>query len=136
MKSLPALRLTAIVVQTLVVSAIVVSVGSARAEESAPSTIGEAIGKLFEDVNLRTPPSAPADFVVRSRPAELDYAPLATPGAQPTKKKNAKEIRSLQKELGDAAAANRSRAARVKVPDAPSKPRASAATRGSAAQKD
>jgi hypothetical protein len=88
------------------------------------STIGEAIGRLFEGVNLRKSPPPAADFVVRSRPAELDYAPLAPAGAAQqvrAKKKSPRDVEKLESELRAAAAANRARAARARTPDGPTR---------------
>lgn len=105
----------------------------ARAADGGPATIGEAIGKLFESANLRSTPPPAADFVVRSRPAELDYTPLAKPQTGPPGTRNASELQKLEKELGAAAAANRSRAARVRAPDGgAAKQRASVEARGRA----
>ncbi len=90
----------------------------ARAQDGAPSSIGEAFGKLFEGVNMRPTPPPPPDFVVQSRPAEVDYSPLATPGSgRQSKKKTASELKGLETELDGAAAANRGLGARVKTPD-------------------
>lgn len=98
--------------------------GPAVAEEGPPASIGEAIGRLFEGANLRTPRPPPAEFVVRSRPAELDYAPLAPPGRKAPTAKNAEELQKLKSELAAAAASNRRRAARVKVPEGGASPKA------------
>lgn len=113
----------------------------ARAQESGPASIGEAIGKIFEGVNLRPATPPPADFVVQSRPAALDYSPLATPGSgRQSKKKTASELKSLENELDGAAAANRGHAARVKTPEGaapgPAKKRSSAATPGNATRQN
>lgn len=112
----------------------------ALAQESAPASLGEAIGKVFEGANLRSTPSKPADFVVRSRPASLDYMPLAEKGAvRKSDKKSAKELKHMEDDFSAAAAANRARAARAKIPDAqPGTPqqRSSAAPGGSASRRN
>jgi hypothetical protein len=89
---------------------------AAHAEDSAPSSVGEAIGRMFEGVGLRNSPPPSADFVTRSRPSQLDYAPFATQGSRPDKTKIREDSAALQKELEAAGAANRARAARVKRP--------------------
>jgi histone H1/5 len=82
-----------------------------------PSTVGGAIGKAFDALNLRREPPPPADFVIDSRPDRLDYTPLAAPGSERrTKKKSPAELGRLEDELRAAAAANQRRAARVKTP--------------------
>lgn len=118
-------------------AASLVLAGPTLAQDGGPDSIGQAIGQVFEGVNLRATPPQPADFVVQSRPAEVDYVPLAPAGARQTSnKKSPKELRKIEDEFGAAAAANRARAARVKIPDAQSgttKQRPSAQARGSAA---
>lgn len=97
--------------------------GAARADDSRPASVGEAIGRMFEGAGLRNRPPEPADFVTRSRPSDLDYAPFATPDSRPDTKKIRDESAALQKELEAAGAASRARAARVRRPDPPAKSR-------------
>jgi hypothetical protein len=107
----------------LAAAALASAAASARAQEAAPGSIGEAIGKIIEGVEIRAPQARPAEFVTRSRPATLDYQPLAPAGARKVDKaKNAQQAQALEKELTAAAAANRRRAARVKIPEAASHP--------------
>lgn len=106
--------------QTLLfIAALVALTSHARAQDGPPETLGDAFGRFFEGAVLRkeTPPAA--DFVTRSRPAQLDYAPLAAPAPRPNGKKNKETYSALEKELDSAAASNRARAARVKIPDPP-----------------
>jgi hypothetical protein len=92
---------------------------AARAEERGAGSVGGTIGQFFEGVGLRNAPPPAADFVERSRPAELDYAPFADPASRPDAKKNREDAAARQKELEAAVAANRVRAARVRTPDVP-----------------
>jgi hypothetical protein len=101
----------------------------ARAEEDAPSSVGATIGRFFEGVGLRNAPPPRVDFVERSRPTDLDYAPLGTKETRPDLKAIRAEADAVQKELEAAGAAARARAARVKTPDAPGKSRDGAARR-------
>lgn len=108
----------------LLATALAAPSGAALAEDGPPASIGAAIGSLFEGANLRRSAPPPADFVVRSRPAELDYQPLARPAAEPPKTRDPSQLQKLEKELAAAAAANRSRAARIRVPDGGAGPKA------------
>jgi len=87
----------------------------ARAQE--PVTGGEAIGGVLDALSLRSQPSAPADFVLRSRPDArgLDYAPL-TP-VERSRSKTPAELEAAQADMDAALARNRRAAARVKIPD-------------------
>lgn len=100
----------------------------ARAQEVGRQSVGESIGKFFQGLDMRRTPAPAADFVVRSRTGATGYTPFAapTPAADVKKdaKKNAARAAALEKELAAAAAANRARAARVKIPDAPKERRA------------
>lgn len=88
------------------------------ADRTHAQSIGETIGQILDGAKLRTEPPPPADFVVNSRPDQLDYSPLPTPGSgRPTKKKTPAELERLEGELNAAAASNRRRAARVKIPE-------------------
>ncbi|WP_400769484.1 hypothetical protein [Methylosinus sporium] len=113
-----------------------VAAGGARAQEAGSETAGESIGKFFEGMEMRRPPPAPADFVERSRNGATGYTPFAapTPAADVKKdvKKSAARAAELEKELIAAAAANRARGARVKIPDAPKERRAETKQRQSA----
>ncbi|CAN2535792.1 MAG TPA: hypothetical protein VIF40_12470 [Methylosinus sp.] len=105
-----------------------VAVGDARAQEGGSGTVGESIGKFFEGLDMRRPPPRPADFVAHSRTGETGYTPFAAPtpasDVKTDVKKSAARAAALEKELGAAAAANRARGARVKIPDAPKERRA------------
>lgn len=94
-------------------------VSSARAEERGAGSVGGVMGRFFEGVGLRNAPQPAADFVERSRPAEIDYAPFASPAPRPDAKKIREDAAARQKELEAAGAANRARAARVRTPDVP-----------------
>jgi hypothetical protein len=100
----------------------------ARAEE-APSSVGATIGRFFEGVGMRNAPPPRVDFVERSRPSDLDYAPLEPKATRPDVKAISAQADALQKELEAAGAAARARAARVKTPDAPTKSRDGGARR-------
>ncbi len=81
-------------------------------------TPGEAIGRVFEGAGLRRAPDTPPDFVVNSRPQNMDYAPLSV--SQPADrgpKKTPAELEAMGADLMRAAAENREKAARIKVPD-------------------
>ncbi|QGM97628.1 hypothetical protein [Methylocystis parvus] len=85
--------------------------------QEGPSTGGQAIGGLFDALGLRKPVPAPADFVRETRPRQLDYVPLA-PAPEPVQaKKNASDLQAAGAALDRAAAENKRRAARVKIPD-------------------
>jgi hypothetical protein len=86
------------------------------AAQEAPSTVGGAIGRAVEALGVRkTAPEAP-DFVRESRPAELDYAPMAPkPVSDP--KKRAQALGAAGASLDGAAAEARRRAGRAKVPN-------------------
>lgn len=88
----------------------------AAAQEGAPSTGGQAIGAVFDGLGLRKPVPAAPDFVRESRPGQLDYVPLS-PTPEPTAKKSAAELQAAGATLDKAAAENRRRAARVKIPN-------------------
>lgn len=89
--------------------------GAAGAQD-APSTGGRAIGSIFDALGLRKPPPTPPDFVRESRPADLDYAPLA-PTPERNQKKSIEKLQSTGAALDRAAAENRRRASRVNVPN-------------------
>jgi hypothetical protein len=108
---------------TLLAIAAALLASPARAEDAGPSSVGEAIGRFFESVGVRNAPPPRADFVERSRPADLDYAPFAKREPRPDKKQISADAAALQKELETAGAAARARAARVKTPDPPAKSR-------------
>lgn len=83
--------------------------------------LGEAIGRIFDGANLRTPAPEPPDFVVNSRPKPdaQGYVPYAPTGAAASgKKKTAKDFEAISAELNRAGALNRERAAHVARPDA------------------
>jgi hypothetical protein len=88
--------------------------GSAAAQEAGPSTGGQIIGGLVDALGLRKT-THEQDFVRDSRPAALDYVPLA-PRPQ-DRRKTAAELEASGASLERAAAENRRRAARVKIPD-------------------
>jgi opacity protein-like surface antigen len=77
---------------------------------------GQAIGGIVEGLGLRKPPPPAPDFVRESRPAQLDYAPMA-PKPDQDPKKRAQALRASGADLDRAAAENRRRAARIKTPD-------------------
>ncbi|MBI1866915.1 MAG: hypothetical protein HYS06_01215 [Methylocystis sp.] len=90
----------------------------ARAQEA--SSADNPLGALFDGAKLRADPPPMADFVINSRPdaSSLDYSPLSTPEpGRGAKKKTPAEIEAVMSELANAAAANRRRAARVKIPE-------------------
>ncbi len=89
---------------------------AAAAQESAIPTGGQAIGGLFEALGVRKSPPPPPDFVRESRPARMDYAPLA-PKAENDRKKRAADMRAASADLDRAIAENKRKAARVKTPD-------------------
>lgn len=86
------------------------------AAQEAPSTIGKAVGNAVEALGIRKPPPEAPDFVRESRPAELDYAPMA-PKPETDAKKRAQALGSAGASLDGAAAEARRRAGRVKVPN-------------------
>jgi hypothetical protein len=88
--------------------------GAALAQE--PTTGGQAIGAIFNGLGLRKPPGPAPDFVTNSRPAALDYAPLA-PAPEKAKRRSPAEMQAAGDELDKAIAQNRRRAARVKIPN-------------------
>lgn len=96
--------------------------GAALAQEP-PTTGGALIGRFWDAAGLRAPPPPTADFVRESRPAQSDYVPLAPP-PEKAKKRTAAEMQALGASLDAAIAANRAKAARVKIPDSAPKPRA------------
>lgn len=96
-------------------SALLLLAGAAMAQE-APVTGGQAIGGLFDALGLRKQPPPAPDFVVNSRREGLDYAPLV-PAPEKSRKRTPAEMQALGAELDRAIAANRRRAARVKIPD-------------------
>ncbi len=88
---------------------------AAAAQESGPSTGGQIIGGVFDALGLRKQPATEQDFVRESRPASTDYVPLT---AKPLDhRKTAAELEASGAALERAAAENRRRAARVKIPD-------------------
>jgi hypothetical protein len=89
---------------------------SAAAQEAQPSTGGQTIGRLFDALGIRKPPPPAPDFVRESRPARLDYVPLA-PKPDGDAKANAARLRETGASLDRSAAEARRRAARVKTPD-------------------
>lgn len=92
----------------------------APASAQEASSGDDPLGALFDGAKLRADPPPMADFVINSRPDErnLDYSPLSTPEPQHrAKKKTPAEIEAVVTELANAAAANRRRAARVKIPE-------------------
>jgi histone H1/5 len=100
----------------VLLAASILTLHGARAQEP-PVTGGEAIGGVFDALSLRPQPSAPADFVVRSRPDArgLDYAPL-TP-VERSRSNTPAELEAAQADMDAALARNRRAAARVKIPD-------------------
>jgi hypothetical protein len=86
--------------------------------QDAPSTVGGAIGNVFESLGVRKPPPAAPDFVRDSRPPpeQLDYEPMKPKPASETKK-NVESLSASGPELERAAAEARRRASRVKVPN-------------------
>lgn len=95
-------------------AALLVFAGAASAQEATPATGGRLIGGLVEALGIRKPPPAAPDFIRESRPDQLDYRPFEP---RPEKSKTAADLQAAGAELDRAAAANRRRAARVKVPD-------------------
>jgi hypothetical protein len=99
--------------QLLIAAAGAALIATAALAQDAP---GQAIGGIVEGLGLRKPPPPAPDFVRESRPAQLDYAPLAPkPDSDP--KKRAQALGATGAALDRAAAENRRRAARVKSPD-------------------
>lgn len=102
--------------KTLRLAALALAFAGAAQAQEAPSTVGRAIGGLFDALGARkTPPAAP-DFVQESRPAQLDYVPL-TVKAKGDPKRDAAQMRAVGAELDRAAAENKRKAARVKIPN-------------------
>lgn len=97
-------------------AAFLILAGGAAAQEAAPSTGGELIGGVFDALGLRKKPTVDPDFVRESRPAQMDYMPMA-PRPEKDRRKSAAELQAAGAELDRAAAENRRRAARVKIPD-------------------
>lgn len=89
--------------------------GTAQAQQAAPTTGGALIGGVFDALGLRKQPTSQPDFVRESRPAQMDYVPLAP--KPESHRKTAAELQSAGASLERAAAENRRRAARVKIPD-------------------
>jgi hypothetical protein len=88
---------------------------------NARAQVGEAIGRILDDTNIRRAPPPPPDFVVKTRPDPdaLHYTPLQTPEpTDRTPKKTPAELEAIGAELSRAAAANKEKAARIKTPDA------------------
>ncbi len=100
--------------RTTLAAALLTLAGAAGAQEAAPSTGGQLIGGVFEALGIRKPPPPAPDFVRESRPEQMDYKPF-TP--RPEKRKTAADLQAAGAELERAAAENRRRAGRVKVPD-------------------
>jgi hypothetical protein len=90
--------------------------GAAAAQQGPPSTGGAAIGALFDALGVRKPSPPAEDFVRDSRPAQLDYLPLA-PTPEKTAPKTAAQLQAAGAALDRAGAEARRRAARVKIPD-------------------
>ena len=95
---------------------------------------GEAIGRILDDTNIRRPPPPPPDFVVKTRPDPdaLHYTPLQTPDpTDRSAKKTPAELEAIGADLARAGAANKEKAARIKIPDggAPEPAAKSAATK-------
>jgi hypothetical protein len=86
------------------------------AAQEAPSSVGKAIGNAVEALGIRKPLPAAPDFVRESRPAELDYAPMA-PRPEADAKTRAQALGAAGASLDGAAAEARRRAGRVKVPN-------------------
>jgi hypothetical protein len=87
---------------------------AAAAQQAGPSSGGAVIGGVWDALGLRKQ-SQEQDFVRESRPAEMDYVPLT---AKPQDhRKTAAELQAAGASLERAAAENRRRAARVKIPD-------------------
>lgn len=86
----------------------------AAAQQSGPSSGGALIGGVWDALGLRKQ-TQEQDFVRESRPAQMDYVPLA-PKPQ-DRRKTAAELEAAGASLERAAAENRRRAARVKIPD-------------------
>ena len=94
---------------------------SCAARAQAPSSVGEAIGRVLEETNVRAKPPASPDFVVKSRPDRnnLDYTPFSAPEADgQAKKKTRADFEAIGADLDQAAARNREKATRVATPDA------------------
>lgn len=101
--------------QPVLVLLVALAAGPTRAQEQ-PSTGGALIGRFWDAIGMRAAPPPPPDFVRNSRAQQLDYKPLA-PSPGPTKKRSAAEMQALDASLESAVAANRAKAARVKIPD-------------------
>jgi hypothetical protein len=89
--------------------------GAAATQEAGPSTGGELIGGVWDTLGLRKKPTQEQDFVRESRPGQMDYVPLAP--RPKDHRKTAAELEAAGTSLERAAAENRRRAARVKIPD-------------------
>jgi len=89
----------------------------ALAQEAQPSTGGALIGRLFNSLSPRhAPDGETADFVRQSRPGVLKYRPFDPTPDKVDRRKTAAEMQRISTQLEAAAAANRQKAARVKVP--------------------
>jgi len=83
---------------------------------------GEAVGGVADALRLRPARPPAADFVERARPDpnSLDYKPLA-PADKADHKKSAAELDAIGASLENAKQANARAAARVSIPDSPSR---------------
>lgn len=82
-----------------------------------PSTGGAFIGRIYRSIMPSAPETPTADFVRQSRPGELDYRPFDPTADRSNRRKPAEEMARVTARLEAAAAANRRKAARVKIPD-------------------
>jgi hypothetical protein len=94
---------------------LIVIASATAAQETGSMTGGQIIGGVYDALGLRKQPANEQDFVRESRPASMDYVPLA-PKPQ-DRRKTAAELEASGAALERAAAENRRRAARVKIPD-------------------
>lgn len=105
----------------LIVTTLALAASSHAVAQDAPSSVGGAIGNVFESLGIRKQPPTPPDFVHDSRPApeQLDYEPLKPKAetADAESKKSVKSLSAAGSELERAASEARRRASRVKTPN-------------------
>ncbi len=86
-------------------------------QAAAPETGGSTIRRLYDSLKPQAPEPRTADFVRQSRPGELQYRPFDPTPEKVDKRKTAEEMQRASSQLEAAAAANRRKAARVKIPN-------------------
>lgn len=89
----------------------------ALAQEAEPSTPGGFFSGIAREILPHSPETPTADFVRQSRPADMDYRPFDPTADRTDRRKTAEEMARVTRELEAAAAANRQKAARVKIPN-------------------